>query len=241
MKNYFATLLCVSFFVIPCLGSNFQNQEHQHRETGRKQYEDREKRYEARMYWQMPLRVMDELGIGEGMSVADVGAGIGYFTLKLSKRVGKTGKVYASDIDRDALTFLDERRKEAGLDNIAIIQGRADDPLIPEASVDLILIVNTIHLVKEKALFLSNIRKSLIEGGKVVFVQWDAEKMDSELPGWHPKDRELYTMSTMLNMIYDADYEVLEIKDFLPMQSIYICRPSGVREQQVIPDSSKRN
>ena len=239
MKKYFATLFCVAFFVIPCFGFSYQNQEHQHRDTGRNQYEDREKRYEARMYWQMPLRVMDELDIREGMSVADVGAGIGYFTLKLSKRVGKTGKVFASDIDKDALAFLDERRREAGLDNIVIIHGRADDPLVPEESADLILIVNTIHLVKEKALFLNNIRKSLKEGGKVVFVQWDAEKMDSELPGWDPKDRELYTMNTMLNMIYDADYEVLEIKDFLPMQTIYICRPSGVMEQQIIPDSAK--
>jgi ubiquinone/menaquinone biosynthesis C-methylase UbiE len=239
MKKYFATLLCVVFFVTACLGFTRQSHEHQHRDTGRKQYEDREKRYQERMYWQMPLGVMDELGIGAGMSVADVGAGIGYFTLKLSKKVGKTGKVFASDIDKDALAFLDERRREAGLENIAIIHGRADDPLIPEESADLILIVNTIHLVKEKALFLNNIRKSLKEGGKVVFVQWDAEKMDPESPGWDPKDRELYTMHTMLNMIYDADYEVLEIKDFLPMQMIYICKPSDTTEQRIISNPVK--
>jgi len=226
MRNYAVILLCAVFFVTASLGFTRQSQEHQHRDTGRKQYEDREKRYQDRMYWQMPLRVMDELGIEEGMNVADVGAGIGYFTLKLSKRVGKTGRIYASDIDENALAFLDERRRAAGLENIAIIHGREDDPLIPEASVDLILIVNAIHLVKEKTLFLSNIRNSLKKGGKVVFVQWDAEKMDSELSGWDPKDRELYTMHTMLNIIYDADYEVLEIKDFLPMQSIYICQPS---------------
>jgi ubiquinone/menaquinone biosynthesis C-methylase UbiE len=153
---------------------------------------------------------MDELDIGPGMNVADVGAGIGYFTLKLSKRVGKTGKVYASDIDENALAFLNERRKDAGMDNISIIQGREDDPMIPKASVDLVLIVNTIQLVKEKTVFLNNIRNSLKEKGKLVFVQWDAEKMDSELPGW--------------------DYEVLEIKDFLPMQLIYICQPSDASE-----------
>jgi ubiquinone/menaquinone biosynthesis C-methylase UbiE len=239
MRKYAVILLCAVFFVTASLGFTRQSQEHQHRDTGRKQYEDREKRYQERMYWQMPLRVMDELDIEEGMSVADVGAGIGYFTLKLSKKVGKTGKVFASDIDKDALAFLDERRREAGLDNIVIIHGRADDPLIPEESADLILIVNTIHLVKEKALFLDNIRKSLKEGGKVVFVQWDAEKMDSESPGWDPKDRELYTMQTMLNMIYDADYEVLEIKDFLPMQMIYICKPSDTTEQRIISNPVK--
>jgi ubiquinone/menaquinone biosynthesis C-methylase UbiE len=169
---------------------------------------------------------MDELDIGPGMNVADVGAGIGYFTLKLSKRVGKAGKVYASDIDENALVFLNKRRKDAGLDNISIIHGRDDDPMIPKASVDLVLIVNTIQLVKEKTVFLKNIRKSLKKMGKLVFVQWDAEKMDSEMPGWDSQDRELYTMHTMLKMIYDANYEVLEIKDFLPMQLIYICQPS---------------
>jgi len=227
MKKYSMIVLCAIFLVTPSLGINWQNQEHQHKDTGRNQYEEQLKLYEDRWYWQMPQRVMDELDIGPGMNVADVGAGIGYFTLMLSKRVGETGKVYASDIDENLLAFLNERRKEQGLENILIIHGRGNDPLIPEASVDLVLIVNTIHLVKEKTAFLNNIRDSLKENGKLVFVQWDAEKLDSESSGWDPKDRELYTMRTMLKTIYDADYEVIEIKDFLPMQMIYICQPSA--------------
>lgn len=54
--------------------------------------------------------------------------------------------------------------------------------------------------------------------------------MDSELPGWDSEDRELYLMHTMLKMIYGANYEVLEIKDFLPMQLIYICQPSDASD-----------
>jgi ubiquinone/menaquinone biosynthesis C-methylase UbiE len=226
MKNNLITVLCALFLAIPAIALDWQNQEHQHKNTGLKQYEERQKRYENRWYWQMPQRVMNELDIGPGMNVADVGAGIGYFTLKLSKRVGKTGKVYASDIDENALAFLNERRKDAGLDNIIIIHGREDDPMLPKASVDLVLIVNTIQLVKEKTVFLKNIRNGIKEKGKLVFIQWDAEKMDSEMPGWDSQDRERYTMYTMLKMIYDANYEVLEIKDFLPMQLIYICQPS---------------
>ena len=203
----------------------WQDQAHDHTHSNRRHYEERLQRYTSRMYWQMPLRVMNELGIGPGMSVADVGAGIGYFTLKLAEKVGEAGKVYASDIDRNALSFLDERRQEAGLENITIIQGRADDPLIPDASVDLVLIVNTIQFVENTTAFLNKLRASLKDGGRVVFVQWAAEKMDSELPGWSKEDREKYTLRTMLRMIFDARYEVLEIKDFLPMQRIYICRP----------------
>lgn len=231
MRKYPVIVLYAIFLVTPSLGINWQNQEHQHKDTGRKQYYEGQLRLnEDRWYWQMPQRVMDELDIGPGMNVADVGAGIGYFTFMLSKRVGETGKVYASDIDENALAFLNERRKEQGLENILTIQGRGNDPLIPKASVDLVLIVNTIHLVKEKTAFLNNIRNSLKENGKVVFVQWDAEKMDSESSGWDGKDRELYTMRTMLKMIYDADYEVIRIKSFLPMQLIYVCQPSDASE-----------
>jgi ubiquinone/menaquinone biosynthesis C-methylase UbiE len=230
MKKYSVTvtILCFVFLTSPSSGLTWQEQEHQHRHTGLEHYQEREKRYEDRWYWQMPQHVMDELGIEQGMKVADVGAGIGYFTLKLSKRVGETGKVYASDIDENALTYLDERRKATGLNNITIINGREDDPLIPKASVDLVLIVNTIQLVKEKRVFLVNIRHSLKENGKLVFIQWDAEKMDPEMPGWDSQDRALYTLHTMLKIIYGAGYEVLEIKDFLPMQLIYICQPSDI-------------
>jgi ubiquinone/menaquinone biosynthesis C-methylase UbiE len=225
MKKNLIALLSTIFLVISSFGFHCQSQDHQHRNESRKHYEERLERYKVRGYWQMPLRVMDELGIGEGMNVADVGAGIRYFTLKLSKRVGETEKVFASDIDKAALAFLEERMKEEGLENISIIHGSEDDPMIPKASVDLVLIVNTIHLVNEKTAFLDNVRGSLKKNGKLVFIQWDAEKMDSEMPGWNSEDRELYTLRTMLNMIYEADYEVLEIKDFLPMQLIYICQP----------------
>ncbi len=226
MKKISMTVLCALFLLLPSKAFVWQDQEHEHTHSGLQQYEERLQRYAVRMYWQMPLRVMDELGIGPGMSVADVGAGIGYFTLKLSERVGETGQVYASDIDDTALAFLNERRKEGGLENVTVIHGREDNPLIPDESVDLVLIVNTIQFVKEKTVFLNNICDSLKNNGRLVFVQWDAEKMDSEAPEWDSKDRELYTMRTMLKMIYDADYEVLEIKDFLPMQLIYVCQPS---------------
>lgn len=232
MKKKSIAILCTLFLVIVSVGFDWQRQEHQHKNVSREHYEEREKRYENRWYWQMPLRVMDELGIGPGMKVADVGAGIGYFTLKLAKRVGETGKIYASDIDENALDYLNERRKKADLDNITIIHGREDDPMIPNASVDLVLIVNTIQFVKEKTVFLNNIRNSLNENGRLVFVQWDAEKMDPEMPGWDSQDRERYTMQIMLKMIYDANYEVLEIRDFLPMQLIYICQPADTSGEE---------
>lgn len=228
MKIKTILLLFLFFLMLPLFGVNYQEQEHQHKHKGLELYERQRIRYEDRFYWQMPNRVLDELNITPGMTIADVGAGIGYFTFILAKKVGEKGKVYASDIDKDALAILNERRKKEGLENISIIHGQEDNPLIPKVSVDLVLIVNTIQFVKEKTTFLNNIRSSLKENGKLVFIQWDAEKLGKELRDWDKKDREKYTMHTMLNMIYAANYEVLEIKDFLPMQLIYICQPKGI-------------
>jgi ubiquinone/menaquinone biosynthesis C-methylase UbiE len=226
-KTGVGIILC--FSVITMLPAAFSiPQEHQHRDQDR--YSAREQQYRVRMYWQMPNRVMEELGVKPGMIVADIGAGIGYFTLPFAEKIGPTGHVYASDVDGGALAYLDKRRREEGLDNITIIEGLAADPLLPENRIDLALIVNTIHLVEDKPAFLNNVRKSLTKGGRMVLIQWDAEKMSPELPGWSEKDRSLYTQQTTLGIIYGGGFEVVRIKTFLPMQNIYICAPrAGTR------------
>lgn len=183
-------------------------------------------RHRDRWYWQMPLRVMNEIGVTEGKTVADVGAGDGYFTFLLAEQVGQEGKVYASDIDEKALQVIRDRCKKEEIKNVSVVLGKEDDPLLPKGSIDLVLMVNTIHLVEKKDVFLKNIMTSLKPGGILVIVQWDADKMDAEAPGWDPKDRELYTLRTNLGHIYGAGYEVLDIMAFLPMQNIYICRPA---------------
>lgn len=171
----------------------------------------------------MPLRVLEAIGVTPGMRVADVGAGDGYFTLRLADAVGAGGDVIASDIDANALHVLEERRNAAGVRNVHIVHGTEDDPLLPDSSIDLVLIVNTIHLVDNPPVFLANVRRSLKPGGTVVFVQWSAEKMDPEAPEWDDADRARYTLRTTLRTIYDGGLEVVRLLDFLPMQRIYIC------------------
>ncbi len=129
VKKKLLLIVAVSLLAVPSNVISDISQEHKHEQQGSIQYKELLERQRVRMYWQMPLRVMDELGIKSGMTVADVGAGIGYFTLKIAQRLGETGKVYASDIDNEALSFLEERRKEAGLNNITIIQ------VLPQGSV----------------------------------------------------------------------------------------------------------
>ena len=199
----------------------FGLQEHEH--------EQREDRNRNRWHWQMPVRVMDETGVKAGMIVADVGAGDGYFTFHLAERVGNGGKILACDIDNRALQVIRDKCAERGIQNISVILGKEDDPLIPQKSVDIVLMVNTIHLIENPSEYLKKLGESLKPDGKLVIVQWDAEKMGKELRDWDADDRAKYTLRTNLRHIYDGDFEVVKIKDFLPMQLIYICEPA-VRE-----------
>jgi ubiquinone/menaquinone biosynthesis C-methylase UbiE len=186
---------------------------------------DRDNRDADRWYWQMPNRVISEIGIRPGLAVADVGAGDGYFALRIARVVGKAGRVYANDIDQKALDVLRVRMEAEKLRNVEIVYGRTDDPRLPRASVDLALMVNVIHLIKEKTTFLANLKSGLKPGGRLVIVQWDAEKMDSEAVGWDPEDRSQFTQEATLRWIFEAGYDVIRLLDFLPMQNIYICKP----------------
>lgn len=117
--------------------------------------------------------VMDLARIAPGMTVADIGAGEGYYTVRLAERVGPTGRVLAQDIDQDALTRLANRVERERLDNVSIKLGAADDPRLPPNSFDRIFLVHMYHEVTEPYAFLWRLRPALREGGQVIVVDVD--------------------------------------------------------------------
>jgi len=118
-------------------------------------------------------KVMDVAGIEPGMTVADIGAGEGYYTVRLAERVGEHGRVLAQDIDRGALERLGRRVERERLDNVSIKFGAADDPRLPEDSFDRVLLVHMYHEVEEPYAFLWRLWPALREGGTVVVVDMD--------------------------------------------------------------------
>lgn len=118
-------------------------------------------------------KVMDLSGITEGMTVADIGAGEGYYTVRLAERVGTSGRVLAQDIDREALQRLGERVNRERLDNVAIILGAEDDPRLPSNSFDRVFLVHMYHEVSEPYAFLWRLWPALKDGGQVVVVDVD--------------------------------------------------------------------
>lgn len=117
--------------------------------------------------------VMDWAGIKLGTTIADIGAGEGYYTIRLAERVGPKGRVLAQDINRGALDRLGERVTREQLDNVAIAEGAVDDPRLPPNSFDRIFMVHMYHEVGEPYAFLWRLRPALRRGGEVIVVDRD--------------------------------------------------------------------
>jgi len=122
--------------------------------------------------WQKPERIMDALGIADGSKVADVGAGGGWFTVRLARRVGPNGRVYAEDVQPQMLEATRRRAARERLGNISYQPGTAADPMLPRATLDAVLIVDAYGEIPNPLLFLQNVRASLKDGGRVGIVDY---------------------------------------------------------------------
>lgn len=122
--------------------------------------------------WQQPEQIMDHLGIGEGSIVADVGAGGGWFTIRLARRVRPNGLVYAQDIQPEMIRAIDRRVEREGLSRfVKLVLGSPQDPQLP-APVDVVLIVEAYHEMDDPRPLLRQVRRSLKPGGRVGIVEF---------------------------------------------------------------------
>jgi len=129
---------------------------------------------------------MDALGIAEGSVVADIGAGGGWFTVRLARRVGTSGTVFAEDIQRQMLEATTRRVAREGLRNVRGVLGTAEDPRLPAGALDAALIVDTYHEFDDPEALLRNIAKALRPQGRVGIVDF---KNDGLGPGPALEDR----------------------------------------------------
>jgi SAM-dependent methyltransferase len=112
-------------------------------------------------------RVMDVLEITPGKTVADIGAGSGWFTVRAARRVTDTGTVYAVDINPEAIRYIDARVRKEGLHDVKTILSKSDDPELPAAKIDAVLLLKTYHEITNPVALLRNLRVSLRPGAKV--------------------------------------------------------------------------
>ena len=136
--------------------------------------------------WQKPEQIMDALGIADGATVADLGAGGGWFTVRLARRVGPTGLVYAEDIQPQMIDSIQRRVEREGLKNVRTVHGTVTDPRLPEGGLDAVLMVETYGELEEPVSLLRNVVRALKPRGRLGIVEF---KSDGLGPGPAPEHR----------------------------------------------------
>lgn len=172
---------------------------------------------DVRDTWHQPDRVMDLVGVKPGMVIGEVGAGHGYFTFHLSRRVGEYGKIYANDIASRALASIRSKCETQGITNIETIVGEVEDPLLPKGILDMVFIVNAFHDLAKPVALLNNLVPSLKSDAPVVIIDRDPEKTRD--PAGH-----FLTRESVLEKIEESDFELDRIETFLPQHNVYIIR-----------------
>ena len=173
----------------------------------------------ARDAWQMPDKVIAALHLKPGQIVADIGAGTGYFSVRLA-RSEAAPKVYAVDIEPGMVTYLRDRAAKEGFENIIAVQATEDDAKLPEP-VDAILIVDTYHHIGNREIYFRKLSKSLKPGGRLAIIDF---KPDS--PEGPPKEFR-FPPEKFKAELAKAGYTLAEQLDFLPRQQFLIFQFAG--------------
>ncbi len=172
----------------------------------------------ARDAWQMPARVIDALGLRAGQSVADIGAGTGYFTVRLAKSPAAP-KVFAVDIEKSMVDYVRQRAAKEGLKNVVVVQAGADRTNLPEA-VDLVLVVDTYHHIPNRRAYFWELRKSMKPSARLAIIDFRKDSPDG------PPVEFRFTPEEITGELAKAGFTPVTSHDFLPRQMFLIYRAS---------------
>jgi len=171
--------------------------------------------------WQKPDAVIQALNLKDGQVVADIGAGSGYFTLRLARAVGQKGRVFAVDVDKGMLDYLHQRLDKEKIQNVQTMHVPAHDPLLIDGSLDLAFVCDTYHHLEDREVYLRKLRKALKPDGRLVIV--DFYKRDG-IPVGPPMSMRLGE-ETVEKELQEAGLKITEKLTFLPYQYILIAEP----------------
>ncbi|MCJ7446077.1 MAG: methyltransferase domain-containing protein [Bacteroidales bacterium] len=165
-----------------------------------------------------PEKLMDAIGLKEGMTIADIGAGRGRMTVFFASKVGETGKVYANDIDEESLEYLEHRCQSNNMTNVFTFPGKVDNPMFPASEVDIAFMVSTYHHLEKPVEMLRNTIPCLKNDGILVIVERDPVKTGQS-------GSESTSGEKMTREATEAGYELIKInKDLLERDNIYFFR-----------------
>ena len=180
----------------------------------------------SRAAWQHPERVVEVLEITPGQTVADLGAGEGYFLPYLSEAVGGKGTVYAVEVSDEHVADLEAFVAERGLANVRVVRGTFDDPRLPDATIDLLFTVNTFHHIEGQAEYFARLRRSdLRRSGRVAILEPDGEL--GGVLSWFQSEGHTSLRSEVVAAMRDAGFQARASHDFLPVQIFEVFAPGN--------------
>jgi ubiquinone/menaquinone biosynthesis C-methylase UbiE len=164
-----------------------------------------------------PEKALDALSLEKGMAVADVGAGTGYFSLRMARRVGPEGKVYANDVQPEMLEKLRANAAKAKLGNVETVLGSEADPKLPLKALDLVILVDVYHEFSQPQEMLQHIRASLKPNGRLVLLEY--RKEDPAVP-IRPEHK--MSVAEVKTEVEAEGYKLDQVIETLPRQHIII-------------------
>jgi ubiquinone/menaquinone biosynthesis C-methylase UbiE len=174
----------------------------------------------ARDAYQKPREVVAALGLKGGETVADIGAGSGYFALRIASEVGPSGRVWAVDVSPEMIVYLNERVRDAGVRNVHTVLSKPDDPLLPDASVDLFFVCDTWHHIDSQEHYLSLMKRMLRPGGQVVMIDFQKR----ELPVGPPLAMKI-AREDLVRQMEGSGFRLRREHTFLPYQYFLVFGP----------------
>lgn len=165
-----------------------------------------------------PEKLMDSIGVKPGMVIGEGGAGEGYFTFKLARRVGTTGIVYANDIVERVLGVIERRSEREDITNITTVLGEVEDPLFPEGELDMVIMVMAFHDFEKPVEWLKNVKRCMKPTATLVIVERDPDRSESGSSHFLTKDEILDTVKKA------GLFELDRIETFLRAHNVYIYR-----------------
>lgn len=173
----------------------------------------------GRDQWQKPQEVLAALRLAPNATVADIGAGGGYFTERFARHLDAGGRVYAVDVQDIMIDKLRRRVRDRGLSNVQVVKGAFDDPGLPPASCDLFFFSSVYGEIEDRAGYLQKVRRCLRPGGRVAILEY---RPDAKAPG--PPHHIRLRAEQIAQEFQAAGFELAEEFDFLPRESFQIFR-----------------
>lgn len=166
-----------------------------------------------------PVELMDQIGLKEGMVIADIGAGRGRMTVFFASRVGENGLVLANEIDPDALEYLENRCRQNQIANVRTFLGTVVDPQLPEGKADIVFMISTYHHLEKPVELLRHTLPALKPGGKLVIVERDPRKTGQT-------SSESTSQATLIRQASEAGFTLVKVNtELLERDNIYFFGP----------------